>query len=314
MANADSGAGSHDSGVFRVGGAGAAPASVHLPPRAAGQSASPTDRGASALPARSEDDAALTLGASPQREISLPKFAVVPPPAPSPSARGGERPLSLPSAAEAEHRIPADKLRAAGGAAARPVRGVVSASGAAAPTWPSGIGDAPALRAWRRRIRVSARKLEFPAACPCCAQGADATYDARHVRTRRGRSDSRTWTFPYCGVCLAHVAAGRRAARVAEVLGALAALVGGALAWLTGSWLAMLMGALVAGAATWLTSRSYLLSRAGRAARPTCACLGPAVAYRGFYGSEHDFAFASETYAARFADANRSKLVGVDGS
>lgn len=76
-----------------------------------------------------------------------------------------------------------------------------------------------------------------------------------------------------------------------------------------GTWFAV---AAVGGAmafAAWYLTRRWLRAAALRDARTTCVCLGPAVEYTDYRGTEHEFRFASESYAVAFERENARKVV-----
>ncbi len=304
---------SHDSGVFRVAGSSATPDQVRLPaPAKPLEAPAPLKQSMThnTAAAATDDDETLRIAARAERDVRIPAFA--PPIPPTPSGAGAPTPISVRRSLEKEHRVPLQKVGGSSSAGSALQSGIARDMGSLG-TPPGGfalpvMGVRP-VRTWRRNIRVSARKLEFPRVCACCGELPDAVYEARHTRTRAGKSDTAAWSFPYCQSCLAHV----RRVRLGQTLNRAAMMVAGALGlflgWRVGEWL----GALLLGGgfltAVWVIGRQLILRSAESLAHAGCACLAPAVAYRGFHGTVHDFAFASESYAARFADANRSKLV-----
>lgn len=163
-----------------------------------------------------------------------------------------------------------------------------------------------------KSLRVSARKLEFPAACPCCGVPADSSFDAQHVRKRGKRvvrSETYAWTFPYCRVCLEHVRRVRGINMFAGGAGFLAIVAGAALGLALGYLLTGAgIGVAAGGAAYWLVRRRRLAA-ASAEARSSCICAGPAVIYNGFHGTVHEFEFASRAYAETFERENERKVV-----
>ncbi len=177
---------------------------------------------------------------------------------------------------------------------------------------PSQSGGSVPLQRWRRAVRVSARKLEFPPQCACCMGPADTQFAATHERRsgqRRVKVETFSWDFPYCRRCLAHAGqaatVNRRAALIA-VLPTVLALLGGIA---TGAYA---IGALLGGVlliVLWVLLRARYMQAARQTATPQCACLSHAVEYQGFHGTLHRFRFASSDYAAAFEAVNEAKLV-----
>jgi hypothetical protein len=173
---------------------------------------------------------------------------------------------------------------------------------------PSGSHVALRYERWARRVSVSARKLEFPAQCPCCMQAADAEFEAR-VAVVRKRQTAISWTFPYCAICLEHARRARWVRYGARALGVVAALVLAGAGYWIGGFIAAAIAGTIAGLAAWLPAERYFLRHVAARMSSSCTCFGPAVRYAEFYGSVHHFDFTNIAYADAFKRANEKKLV-----
>ena len=163
------------------------------------------------------------------------------------------------------------------------------------------------------RVDVSAKIIRFPRVCACCTCPADteiAVSASRSSGERVVRTRTKTWAFPYCQGCLAHVAVwssgGSRAAAIYAVGLALALIVG-----LAASGLAAL-GTLIAMVISAELLRSHRHKRAEGMCSHACAAASEAVAYLGWSGTVQSFQILSEKYAAAFLVSNEQKLVNVD--
>jgi hypothetical protein len=110
--------------------------------------------------------------------------------------------------------------------------------------------------------------------------------------------DTREWDVPYCSQCVEHVQL-EASPPGGNLGGAIAGtLIGGPIGLLIGlgSAAASVMGA--------VNHRSKLEGLL----RPSCVAVGPAVAYRGWYGDTHAFTFLSRDYADAFQRQNGGTL------
>ena len=70
-------------------------------------------------------------------------------------------------------------------------------------------------------VEVSARKVTVPATCVCCHGHADGDFSASFTRTsgkRVIREQTRSWAFPCCHRCLAHVRLWNSAGTIALIV------------------------------------------------------------------------------------------------
>lgn len=134
-----------------------------------------------------------------------------------------------------------------------------------------------------------------------------------------GKSTESRWTFHYCATCKAHNDTfGGRVGRGCGV--SLVGLVMLLAPLLTG--LALPIPAIVliiAGIVLMIAGfvlMIVLMDKATRAAKrmckPSCGCVGPAVAYSDWSGTVHTFDIPSPVYGRIFAEANQASLVNVD--
>jgi hypothetical protein len=68
------------------------------------------------------------------------------------------------------------------------------------------------------------------------------------------------------------------------------------------------IAAIVALTLAWIAHRRFM-AVVRQTMQPSCACLGPAVRFDGFYGTVQTFSFANPEFAASFAQANAKKIV-----
>jgi hypothetical protein len=161
-------------------------------------------------------------------------------------------------------------------------------------------------------VEVSARKFTVPHECACCGAVPQVHLAASHTR-RTGkrviRETTRGLNFPYCTGCDAHIAKWDAASALLGILVVLSALVAIGVGFGAGAAFGFgLFGALFI--------LSFVISmRAQSNARALCAqaCATPgaAVTYLEWSGSVSSFAFASQVFALKFAQANAKNLINV---
>jgi hypothetical protein len=76
-----------------------------------------------------------------------------------------------------------------------------------------------------------------------------------------------------------------------------------------GSWLGSIVGALGTGGGLFIYLK--LLARAKSMLKPSCVCLGKAVAFVGWDGTRQIFEIVSRKYAGEFMNANKRKLINL---
>lgn len=149
-------------------------------------------------------------------------------------------------------------------------------------------------------VEVASQRFDIPFECPCC--GATPTAEV----TIAPKTSGPTLLFPYCERCVNH-SRGYDAARMSSTLLMLIAIVFAALIGFAFSPLAGL-GAFAIGAfaAYWL--RMWWQKAATLKRAPSCASTPVAVTFEGWSGTTSAFTFESPTFAARFAEQNKSLL------
>jgi hypothetical protein len=149
-------------------------------------------------------------------------------------------------------------------------------------------------------VELAARKFTLPFECPCCGAPPDTELRITSKATRQSLG------FPYCQRCVTHLRkwedAGVASAgvMVLAITGAIGAAIAGAILIA----LAIFVGG--ASVAWWLRSARRAAAKA--ACVESCATPEHAVIYLGWSGATSSFAFASPTFAARFAEANSTLL------
>ena len=154
------------------------------------------------------------------------------------------------------------------------------------------------------QFQISARVLNWPRQCACCAGTPDSNLRASASRTTGKRVKHTTtywWEVPYCSTCLSHKAAYEAAFWWLWLGLGFALLIWYAIGGTAG--LAVGLGVLVA--SFWPFGKAKAKARAQM--KGTCCNPVAAVRYRGWYGSVHTFEFDSETYTTAFLDANGRK-------
>jgi hypothetical protein len=149
-------------------------------------------------------------------------------------------------------------------------------------------------------VELAARKFTLPYECPCCGAPPDTEVRVRSAATGRALE------FPYCERCVAHVRKWEASGVASSGVMVVAIFAALALAFK----MTILIGIGAFGVAStlawWL--RSSRRSAAEASCGPSCAAPGLALSYLGWSGTTSAFAFASPTFAARFAEANPSLL------
>jgi serine/threonine protein kinase len=152
-------------------------------------------------------------------------------------------------------------------------------------------------------LEVGGEDVRWPRRCACCFEPSDTALLIEH--TGNGGflglfSETREWEVPYCSQCAQHIQL-EHSAPGGNLGGAIAgALIGGPLGLLVGLGSAAVS---LFGAAQYQEKLEGLL-------RPTCAAVGVAVAYRGWYQDVHAFTFLNRAYAEAFQRENAGIRVG----
>jgi hypothetical protein len=159
------------------------------------------------------------------------------------------------------------------------------------------------------RIEASGQKFAFPYCCVCCGSAADTVFMARASKTKGKKvthTTTRGWDVPCCSKCLRHIAAKQTADSLSAFIFIALLVIG--LWWGSGQHIGLwiFLSALSA-----LALLIPLRVRAVKLRSASCACIGPAVAYLGWYGNQHTFNFSSTEYARKFLEANSRKLVNL---
>lgn len=153
----------------------------------------------------------------------------------------------------------------------------------------------------------------MPRACPCCDGEPDAELEVSFTRRsgkRVVREHTRSWSFPYCGRCVAHVKAWESAGTMAVATLAVGIAAGVVLGFASGtSALGVGVFAFSLPIALILAMRQRVVAR--KRCVPACASAGASVGYLGWDGSVQGFAFAADGYAVSFARANGRSLINV---
>jgi hypothetical protein len=149
-------------------------------------------------------------------------------------------------------------------------------------------------------VELAARKFMLPSECPCCGAPPDTEVNVRSSAT------GQVLGFPYCERCVAHVRKWDASGVASAGVMVLAILVALALAVMTTILVGLGVFVVASSLAWWL--RSARRAAAHAACGVSCASPGLAVTYQGWTGTTSSFAFASPTFAARFAEANAALL------
>lgn len=143
-------------------------------------------------------------------------------------------------------------------------------------------------------IHVSARKLSFPRQCACCGASPQIEYRVTAVRVtgkRVIRTQSASWSIPYCQNCLRHASIWPKP-------------------WGGLTWALVLFTCFL-----WLPVQLLLDASARKRARelcsPACCTPGPAAAYLGWNGTVESFDFTSVPFAFEFILANRGRVLNL---
>jgi serine/threonine protein kinase len=181
----------------------------------------------------------------------------------------------------------------------------IAPSPAPTPPAPETIPAGPHRPTWRPPVsydgpydvEVKGPELQWPDRCVCCFQPSDSTYTVQRTLPSGFLSlfeETRAWDVPYCTQCLRHVeldAAGPASGLGGMVAGA---FMGGPIGLLIG----------VGSAAASLIGLNQHQSQMERLLKPSCATVGPAVSYRGWYKDTHAFTFLNREFADVFRRQN----------
>lgn len=162
------------------------------------------------------------------------------------------------------------------------------------------------------RVDVSAIKLSVPNVCSCCLGQATTSLAASATRTtgkRVVRSQTHSWSFPFCDTCLGHLSAWKTAWGFGFAAAVVAVSVAFAAVSKIGSGELAPLVAFAVGLISFVAVGAHRKSVARSRCSSSCASSGLPVAYLGWHGTVHAFNFSSSEYAGRFAEANARKVV-----
>jgi serine/threonine protein kinase len=151
-------------------------------------------------------------------------------------------------------------------------------------------------------VEVSGDDVRWPRRCACCFEPSDTALLIEHTGSGGFLglfSETREWEVPYCSQCADHIQL-EQSAPGGNLGGAIAgALIGGPIGLLVG----------LGSAAFSLFGAAQYQEKLERHLRPTCAAIGVAVAYRGWYHDVHAFTFLNPDYADAFERENAGMRV-----
>jgi hypothetical protein len=161
-------------------------------------------------------------------------------------------------------------------------------------------------------VDVSGKVFSIPRHCACCGGAPDAELDASATRTtgvKVVRSQTHTWTFPFCSACVHHVRTWNNASATFQRVA-----IGGAALGVVALFVVNIRAAVVVaaiGLILGLVLAARIRKQAVAQCSADCACAAQAVQFLGWDGTLNSFEFASRTYGAVFLIANRAKLVNL---
>ena len=163
------------------------------------------------------------------------------------------------------------------------------------------------------QVDLSGQKFVFPPQCACCGNPPQATLTAVATRTTGKRvvhTTAKSWDFPYCAQCLAHVQAADQAKTTALCLVIASLLAAACLYFFTGIAVLACIAA-VGGIGGSIAAYNNMMLKAKAQCATTCACVQRAVQYLGWQGTCHMFEVVSHAHALAFMTTNQKKLVNV---
>jgi hypothetical protein len=163
------------------------------------------------------------------------------------------------------------------------------------------------------RIELSGHKFTFPQQCACCGAVPQTTRSASATRTTGKKvvhTNTKSWDFPYCFACSAHVQAAAGALGAAGAVVTVALLAAGYVCFgLDQTAISIFL--CIAGIGGAIAIFNTLMSKAKAMCSTTCAAVKSAVGYHGWQGACHMFEVLSPDYALAFMLANQNKLLNV---
>lgn len=162
------------------------------------------------------------------------------------------------------------------------------------------------------RIDLSGHKFIFPQQCACCSAAPQTTLSASSTRTSGKRvvhTDTKSWDFPYCYRCIAHIRAVSTATTIFYVIAVVSFFAAAYVGLTANLGLGFLTAIAGIGGAVALFQNS--MARAKAICASSCASVKTAIAYHGWRGACHTFEISSAAYALAFMQANQGKLVNV---
>jgi len=163
------------------------------------------------------------------------------------------------------------------------------------------------------RIDLSGHKFTFPQQCACRGAAPQTSLAASATRTTGKRvvhTDTRSWDFPYCLSCTAHVKAAKDAAIAAGFISGGSILIFMFCSFaLDQAGLGLLLCA--AGIGFAIFTHNSMMSKAKSMCSSTCAAVKSAIGYHGWQGACQMFEVVPPQYALAFMLTNQKKLVNV---
>ena len=126
------------------------------------------------------------------------------------------------------------------------------------------------------KVDVSANFISIPRSCACCGDTPSVELAVKASKKRSNTQYTKSWSFPYCSSCAAHIELQNAAATVLFVGLTVASL----LMFFVGWWCLIMVGLSIAG---WKIESNQAKSDCGS----NCASSGAAVIYLGWHGTLH---------------------------
>lgn len=161
-------------------------------------------------------------------------------------------------------------------------------------------------------VSVSGYQFTFPGKCAGCSAHADGQLSIAASKSSGKRvvhTKTQVWDVPYCSRCLNHLKAVNQAAQVAKTLGFLSVVIGCIICFFVAAYIGIPIGIL--GIIATIVIRNQKMTQARSMCSASCASVGSAISYLGWYGTLHHFEISSLDFAREFMLANQRKLVNL---
>lgn len=159
---------------------------------------------------------------------------------------------------------------------------------------------------------MSGYQFTFPSKCACCCSETNTQLSISASKSSGKRvvhTKTQVWDVPYCDRCTSHLKAVNEAAALTKAVTFLSLVLACVLWVFTAAYIGLPVGTL--GIVCAVIVYNQKMTQARSMCSVSCASVGLAISYLGWYGTVHEFEIGSLNFAHEFMLANQRKLVNL---